>query len=143
MGHSGSEFRRRGRLELVPDGARALTNAQRDILRKEAARAQFSRQLRHKLFGPAMFVETAWDILLILYISDGELPAPDVSELARSTGSPFSTAVRWLDYLEEEGLAIEIADGVSGGASWVELTRKGRSLLDDYFLELCKAESSA
>lgn len=135
MGQSISgEFRRRRRLELVAGGARGLTDAQRDVLRNDAARIRYSRQLRRKLFGAAMFAETAWDILLTLYLADGASSRPGVLELAGSTDSPLSTTLRWLGYLRDEGLA-------SGpGGEFVELTDKGRRLLDEYFLELREAE---
>ena len=135
MGQSiNGEFRRRRRLELVAGGARGLTDAQRDVLRNDAARIRYSRQLRRKLFGAAMFAETAWDILLTLYLADGASPRPRAPELAGSTDSPLSTTLRWLGYLRDEGLA-------SGpGGEFVELTDKGRRLLDEYFLELREAE---
>jgi DNA-binding MarR family transcriptional regulator len=141
MGQSISgEFRRRRRLELVAGGSHGLTDAQRMVLRSDAARIRYSRQLRHKLFGSAMFAETAWDILLTLYLADGELPRPEVRDLAQSTGSPLSTASRWLAYLEDEGLAGSPGHGREGHSGGVELTKKGRILLDEYFLELREAE---
>ena len=142
MGQSiGGEFRRGRKLELVADPHR-LTDAQRAALRNDAARLRFSRQLRHKMFGTAMFGEAAWDILLTLYIADGRMPRLGVSDLARSAESPLSTTVRWLCYLDDQGLASTITLDPSGDAGGVELTHKGRSLLDDYFLDLHRAESS-
>jgi len=140
MGQSISgEFRRRRRLELVAGGSRELTDAQRDVLRNDAARIRYSRQLRRKLFGAAMFAETAWDILLTLYLADGALPRPEVSDLAGSTDSPFSTTSRWVGYLQDEGLASGPGGAAENNAG-VELTDKGRRLLDEYFLELREAE---
>lgn len=141
MGQSISgEFRRRRRLELVAGGSRGLTDAQREVLRNDAARIRYSRQLRRKLFGAAMFAETAWDILLTLYLADGSLPRPAVSELAGSTDTPLSTTSRWLGYLQEEGLANGSGGGFESSARGVELTDKGRRLLDEYFLQLREAE---
>jgi len=141
MGQSiGGEFRRRRRLELVAGGSEALTDAQRAVLRGDAARVRFSRQLRQKLFGPAMFAETAWDILLTLYLAEGGLQRPGVPELAESTASPLSTTSRWLVYLQEEGLASASGKNAETGSRGVELTHKGRVLLDEYFLELREAE---
>jgi DNA-binding PadR family transcriptional regulator len=141
MGQSISgEFNRRRRLELVAGGARGLTDAQRDVLRNDAARIRFSRQLRRKLFGPAMFAETGWDILLTLYLADGALPRPGVPDLAGSTDSPLSTTLRWLGYLQDEGLTSGPGEGFDSNAAGVELTDKGRRLLDEYLLELREAE---
>lgn len=141
MGQSiGGEFRRRRRLELVAGGSQGLTDAQRDVLRGDAARVRFSRQLRQKLFGPAMFAETAWDILLTLYLAEGGLPRPGIPELAESTASPLSTTSRWLAYLQEEGLTRASGANAADRQAGVELTHKGRVLLDEYFLELREAE---
>jgi len=141
MGQSiGGEFRRRRKLELVAGGSQGLTDAQRDVLRSDAARVRYSRQLRQKLFGPAMFAETAWDILLTLYLAEGGLPRPRVQELAESTASPLSTTSRWLAYLQDEGLASVSGSNGPAHSPGVELTHKGRVLLDEYFLELREAE---
>jgi hypothetical protein len=140
MGQSISgEFRRRRRLELVASGSRGLTDAQRDVLRNDAARIRYSRQLRRKLFGAAMFAETAWDILLTLYLADGALPRPEVSDLAGSTDSPLSTTSRWVGYLQDEGLASGPGGAAENNAG-VELIDKGRRLLDEYFLKLRETE---
>ena len=133
------EFRRRRRLELVASGSRGLTDAQRDVLRNDAARIRYSRQLRRKLFGAAMFAETAWDILLTLYLADGALPRPEVSDLAGSTDSPLSTTSRWVGYLQDEGLASGPGGAAENNAG-VELIDKGRRLLDEYFLKLRETE---
>ena len=141
MGHSiDGEFSRGARLQLIPGGADALTSEQREVLRNDAAKIRFSRQRRRKFFGSAMFAETAWDILLVLYVADGELPRPGASDLARSTDAPFSTTSRWLTYLDDEGLVSVGGRNSEGDATRVELTHKGRSLLDEYFLELRAAE---
>jgi hypothetical protein len=141
MGQSTSgEFSRRRRLELVSGGSRGLTETQRDVLRQDAARVRFSRQLRRRLFGPAMFGETAWDILLTLYLADGALPRPGVPDLAGSTDSPVSTTSRWLGYLGDEGLATGPSGVLADNGGGVQLTDKGRRLLDEYFLELRDAD---
>jgi len=141
MGHSiGGDFRRRRGLKLVAGGSDVLTSAQRDVLRNDAVRVRFSRQLRRKMFGSAMFAETAWDILLILYAADGEPLRPGASDLAKSTDSPFSTTLRWLTYLDDEGLVRTGGSDSEGNVTKVELAHKGRKLLDEYFLGLREAE---
>jgi hypothetical protein len=140
MGRSlGGEFRRKLELAFAANRPQTLTNSDRDVLRDDAARVQFSRQLRRKLFGSAMFTETAWDILLTLYLADSEAVPVAAADLAERSGSPFSTTLRWLSYLDDAGLVSSVsqAEGLAAGA---ELSAEGRSLLDRYFIELREAE---
>ena len=135
------EFSRKRPFEQAASGSPTLTEAERDGLRFNAARLRFSRQLRRKLFGSAMVAEPAWDILLTLYLTEGRSVGASVPELSRSTYSPVSTTLRWLAYLEESGLASR-ANG-ERRTQVVELTTKGRCLLDAYFIELRDVEDSA
>lgn len=136
MAKSG-EFRRK---LGVTDPRAEVTDVQREVLRNDAARLQFSRQLRRRLFGPAMFGEAAWDILLALYTAEGSAQRLDATDLAEVSASPFSTTLRWLDYLEEVGLVNRISGDRGRRIIGAELTGEGRQLLDNYFVELRQAE---
>lgn len=135
------EFSRKRRPEQSAGGSPTVSEDERDGLRFNAARLRFSRQLRRKLFGSAMVAESAWDILLTLYLAEGRGVGASVPELSRSTYSPISTTLRWLAYLEESGLASR-AKG-EPRKEGVELTAKGRCLLDAYFIELRDVDDSA
>ena len=52
-----------------------------------------------------MFDEAAWNILLALYLASSRADRT-VKRLAESSGAPLSTAIRWLHYLEAEGLVM-------------------------------------
>ena len=74
-----------------------LLKAARSIVEMQALRRQF--------FPAAMFGEPAWDILLALYLASARADRT-VDRLAQHSGAPLSTAIRWLNYLEAEGLVM-------------------------------------
>lgn len=132
------EFRRK--LRGAGNPRAEVTGAQRDLLQSDAARLRFSRQLRRRLFGAAIFGEAAWDILLALYTTKGSAQSLGAADLADVCASPFSTTLRWLDYLEEVGLVNRISGDGGRRVIGAELTREGRQLLDSYFVELREAD---
>src|SRR5438034_518711 len=67
-----------------------------------------SREKRANLFSKSMFGEPAWDMLLALYISSTEGPRHSVGSLGMLSGSPQTTALRWLDYLVMEKLVLRL-----------------------------------
>lgn len=103
------------------------------------ATAQFSleaRQGRLEHFSPAMFGEPAWDLLLVLYVTRADTPAPAVSSLAKIAGIAITTAFRWIDYLEEKRLIVRDRSSDDGRALTVALSQDGRARLDDYFADV-------
>ena len=71
---------------------------------RRVARLLFDmRRVRSELFPASMFNEPAWDMLIALYIAPR---APALKDLARATDTPLSTAVRWLEYLENHSLVV-------------------------------------
>src|SRR5690348_5985300 len=98
--------------------------------------ARFSlrvRRGRSHHFSPAMFGEPAWDLLLALYVTQVDNPAPAVSSLAKIAGIANTTAFRWIDYLEEKRLIERRRSSDDGRALTVALSQEGRARLEDYF----------
>ena len=87
-----------------------LTNASAGAV-EEARRLYRLRRIRDQAFGPGIFGEPAWDLLLDLYIAASE-PRP-VSVVAASIAASVSTedAARWLTLLEEHGLVERLYAG--------------------------------
>lgn len=96
------------------------------------------RQLRTEYFNPAMFGEGAWDILLILYVTDSAGARQTRASLARRLAMPASTVHRWIDYLEKERFVQRDAHPTDKRTSFVRLLDKGRRALDDYLLAIGK-----
>lgn len=94
------------------------------------------RQARAEHFSPAMFGEPAWDVLLALYVTQADNPAPAVSSLAKTAGIAITTAFRWVDYLEKKRLIERQRSSDDGRALTVALSNNARSRLEAYFTDV-------
>lgn len=97
------------------------------------------RQRRINHFGKAMFGEPAWEMVLLLYMTNTG-PRLTVSRLAELSGASRSTALRWIDYLEDRELVRREAHPTDKRAAFVELSAKGRRMLDTYLSEAAQSE---
>jgi len=98
------------------------------------------RDLRHKSFDRNLFGEPAWDILLTLYVIDGDRRRLSTRDLAKTANLALTTALRWLDYLEEQGLITRKANPFDRRVVYVEISEKGRVAIDHYLIELHEAD---
>jgi DNA-binding MarR family transcriptional regulator len=97
------------------------------------------RQTRMKHFPPAMFGEPAWDILLVLYLNEIEQWAPTISSLAKAIGTPVTTTLRWIDYLDEKQLIERQPSEADRRASTVSLSERGRVALERHLSDVLGA----
>jgi len=95
-----------------------------------------ARQGRLEYFSPAMFGEPAWDLLLALYVTQPDVPAPPVSSLAKIAGIAVTTAFRWIEYLEEKRLIERQRSSDDGRALTIALSEDGRRRLEGYFADV-------
>lgn len=100
-----------------------------------ARRIVAARQMRAAHFKKPMFGEPAWDMLLALYANSTEGPRQSIGRLTALSGSPPTTALRWLDYLVKEQLVAREANPTDGRSDFVELTEKGQSAMERYLSE--------
>jgi DNA-binding MarR family transcriptional regulator len=110
--------------------------AQRALLRGYANQIRFSRDLRHKSFDRNLFGEPAWDILLTLYMIDGDQRRLSTRDLSKHADLALTTALRWLDYLEEQSLIARKTNPFDRRVIYVELSDKGRSAMDRYLIRM-------
>jgi hypothetical protein len=106
---------------------------QQELIRR-AQDALSERRRRHKIFGSAMFGEPAWDMMLILYIGQ-HYQRQNIGRLADIAGVAATTALRWLDYLEQHQLLEREPNPTDARSMFVRLSEKGREALDTYFSE--------
>lgn len=92
------------------------------------------RQKRAELFGPTMFGEPAWEMLLHLYTMAGAA-RQSMSRLAQLSGSSKATALRWIDYMLDRGLISRQPHPTDLRTAFVELTDKGREKLEAYLAD--------
>lgn len=101
------------------EGRLALASFVRSIINARAARRRF--------FDEQLFSDPAWDILLELFALRCEGSRISVSKLSVAANVPCTTALRWLDKLESDGLAVRTNDPSDGRRVWIELSDLGFS----------------
>lgn len=101
-------------------------------LRSRALRIAHARRARTDAFNKSMFGEPAWDMLLELFINHDFGVRHSVGKLCELSGSPPTTALRWLDYLEKERLVSRHPHPTDRRTEFVELTEKGCTAMARY-----------
>ena len=91
-----------------------------------------ARQARAHFFSAHLFVDPAWDILILAYVASLENERLFISSLCRANIVPATTTLRWVKVLEQDGLVIRHNDPLDGPQSWLELSRRGKSSMERY-----------
>lgn len=113
------------------------TSHERSELVERARQTYVNRARRARIFSEVMFGEAAWNMLLALYSTEASGSRQTVSRLAELSGAPQTTALRWLDFLENrEGLVRRKPKPTDRRIYMIELTDKARRALDTYFSEV-------
>jgi DNA-binding MarR family transcriptional regulator len=97
-------------------------------------RRRRARHLPVRLLG-----EPAWDIMLDLFVAGGRGQAVSVSNACLAADAPASTALRWLQHLQAEGLVERLPDATDARRHYVRLTDQGVAQMSAYFAE-CRAD---
>lgn len=107
-------------------------NLRQGPLVSKAERLIRNRQLRSNYFHRAMFSEAAWDILLVLYVTESAGTPQTQATLSKGLATPPTTVQRWVDYLEKEHLVRRDPHPTDRRTAVVSLLDKGRKALEDY-----------
>lgn len=91
------------------------------------------RRMREEFFGPDLFADPAWDMMLDLYAARLEYHRVSVSSLCIAAAVPATTALRWIKTLTEAGLFARESDQHDGRRIFVALTDKATVALHRYF----------
>lgn len=81
-----------------------------------------------------MFGEAAWEMLLLLYVTDSG-PRQTVSRFAKLAGYSKSTAIRWIDYLAQHQFIHREPHPTDMRSAYVSLSTKGRETIEAYLFE--------
>ena len=119
-----------GDQEAPDQGDRNATSREELVLRARIVLG--SRRRRFRYFNRSMFGEPAWDILLVLYITETTEGRQSTGRLAELVETPLSTAARWIDYLHRERLVERESHPTDKRVVYIRLLAKGRELLDSY-----------
>jgi len=96
------------------------------------------RRSRLEVIGADLLGEPAWDMLLELYALEIEQRRISVSKLCLASGVPPTTALRWVDKLQESGLVTRKEDPFDARRTWVGLSDDGNRRMREYFDAVAK-----
>jgi DNA-binding MarR family transcriptional regulator len=91
-----------------------------------------ARDDRTSYFEPGMFGEAGWDMLLALYIAHGRGYTLKVSDACYEAAVAPTTALRWLDSIEQAGLAERRSNMLDRRSILVSITPQGIARLNEY-----------
>ena len=95
-----------------------------------------SRRLRARFINNSLLGEPVWDMLLALYCFSGRGEALSVSGLCHAAGVPQTTALRWVQIMEQRKLIKRSKDSKDGRRAYVSLTEESKKLMEDYLAVL-------
>jgi hypothetical protein len=91
------------------------------------------RRIRDEYFGPDIFADPAWDMMLDLYAARLERLRVSVSSLCIAAAVPATTALRWIKTLTESGLFERREDPHDGRRIFVALSDGATQAMHRYF----------
>ncbi len=91
------------------------------------------RRNRDRFFPAEIFADPAWDILLELYAAELGQRRMTVSCVCTAACVPATTALRWINTLEENQLVQRRDDRFDGRRVFLSLTDDGLAAMNDYF----------
>ena len=91
-----------------------------------------SRRLRTHFINNNLLGEPVWDMLLALHCFSGRGEALSVSGLCHAAGVPQTTALRWVQVMEQKKLVKRSKDAKDGRRAYVSLTDDSKKLLENY-----------
>jgi DNA-binding MarR family transcriptional regulator len=91
-----------------------------------------ARNVRKELFGQGLSTGHSWEILVDLYAAEGRSENVLVKGVSSGTGIPHSTALRWINALERNGLIRRRKDPRDARRTRLILSSKGRGLMARY-----------
>ncbi|TCJ38255.1 winged helix DNA-binding protein [Parafrankia sp. BMG5.11] len=135
------------RLESPTDDFRGADEAERRLIRSPRPplpdprlirRIIAQRRARDKFFGPDLFADPAWDILLDLTAARAEHSRVSVTSLCIASGVPPTTGLRWISQMIEAGLLERIEDESDRRRAFIQLSDRAAEAMARYFAELGK-----
>lgn len=114
------------------DSTKHVNQSETEDLLARAKLILSSRRLRARYFNPAVFGEPAWEILLVLYITDSSGGRQTLGKLADWIETPPTSVLRWVGYLEKEKFLERQPHPNDRRITFLRLLPKGREAMDAY-----------
>lgn len=115
------------------EGAPVVRAADQQIAEKDVRALLQLRRNRDRFFGHDLFADPAWDILLELYAATlGQLRV-SVTSLCHAAAVPATTALRWINQLEDRGLITRRDDPMDRRRQFLMLSKEGLGAMNGYF----------
>jgi hypothetical protein len=119
------------RASVAAGAAAAATQA-----RTSLARAYLKlRRNRDRAF-PDLFADPAWDLLLDLYAAAAERRLVSVSSACIAAAVPHTTALRWINMLEIQGLILRTPDPADRRSSHLRIAPVARDAVGQWLDQL-------
>jgi hypothetical protein len=110
----------------------------------EAAREVYdARRARERIFGPGLFADPSWDILLDLFIAKRESRKVSISSACIAASAPTTTATRHISHLVQVGLVVRVPHPSDARSAYLELSPGGEAKLSRLFREMMQAADIA
>jgi hypothetical protein len=100
----------------------------------EAAKHEYRmRRQRETIFGPGMFADPSWDLLLDLFIAEAESRRVSVSSACVAAAVPATTALRHVCHLVDKGLLVRSPHPEDRRCTYISLTGLAKAQMMEYF----------
>jgi DNA-binding MarR family transcriptional regulator len=119
----------------------AAEQPKRSVTESDVNRILEARRIRESCFGPGLFADPAWDILLHLYAAKLGQRKVSISSLVNAAAVPYSTGVRWVRELERDRWLVRHPDPSDGRRVWVVISDRGYSTMRVFFETLGEPDS--
>lgn len=121
-----------GRFQKVMVAAERLSASPDHLIDRAEGLYKFRRR-RESVFAEFgagdLFGEPVWDMLLDLYLSKYRGKRVSVSSLCIASGVPTTTALRWINIMIDNGIAIRVNDCTDKRRVFVELSSQAENAL--------------
>lgn len=111
-----------------------LSNSVRNEARITARYLLRLREAARSYFGTAVLPAPAWNLILALYTLDDPLDGCRIALLVKRASLPPTTALRWLQTLERNGLVILTPDQTDRRSTRARLTPEALKNLESCFV---------
>ena len=120
------------RIHYGENGDKELAPLSKDDLYNTAKTLLFVWNSRRRFLDQSLICDPVWLILLTLKVAELEHNSIQVSTLCIDSGSPATTALRWIKLLRKMSLIEIVPDAHDGRRKFVRLTDEGSELMYKY-----------